>query len=110
MKVIVSDTDILEFDNGLKIEGEGEIDCCAHNYLDFTQFVVGDEFPDMTAGEFVDKVNLKEDGFALTASDGLPKWAQARSEQNGCYSSVTSVSVKYKGKTIMLGDFFGEQE
>ena len=108
MKVIKSEEDYLEFDNGLVVTGEGEQDCCAHNYLDFEQFEVGQEFPDMTAGQFVDTINLKEDGFAFTASDGTPKWCQARSSQNGYYSNRTALKVTYDGKTIDLGDLLGE--
>jgi len=110
MKVIKSEESLLEFDNGLVIAGEGDTDCCAHNYLDFTQFEVGQEFPTMTAGEFFDAVNLKGDGFGLNASDGLPKWCQARSRQNGYYSDRTELSVLYGGKTISLGKLSGEQE
>ena len=110
MKVISSQEDRLEFDNGLVVEGIGDIDCCANNYLDFEQFEIGQEFPTMTAGEFIDAISLKEDGFALKASDGTPKWCQARSEQNGYYSDRTEVRVIYEGKTISLGDLSGEQE
>ena len=33
MKIVKSEEDLLEFDNGLKIEGEGDVDCCANSYL-----------------------------------------------------------------------------
>lgn len=110
MKVVKSEEDLLEFDNGLKITGQGEHDCCAVNYLDFEQFTIGTEFPDYTLGELVDAMTVKEDGFALTDVNALPKWAQARSEQNGYYSDCTELSVSDGVKTISLGDLSGEQE
>ncbi len=107
MKVTKSEENGLEFDNGLIIDGEGDQDCCAHNYLDFEQFEVGTEFPTMTAGEFVDTVTLAEDGFAMVASDGMPKWCQARSQQNGYYSSCTTLRLTYNGKTVLAGRLEG---
>ena len=110
MKVISSEENELKFDNGLVIEGDGDEDCCAYNYLDFEQLPVGTELPTMTGGEFVDAITLKEDGFSVKASDGTPKWVQARSSQNGCYSSMTTLLVKYDGKTIDLGQLSGDLE
>jgi len=109
MKLLKSEEDLLEFDNGLVVKGVGDEDCCASNYLDFEQFEVGQEFPDMTAKQFAKKITLKEDGFALTSKDGMPKWCQARSVQNGYYSDVTTVYLEYKGEEIKLGDLRGEQ-
>lgn len=108
MKVTKSEESLLEFDNGLVIEGDGDIDCCANNYLDFEQFAVGQEFPTMTGGELVDAIRLKEDGFALTASDGTPKWCQARSAQNGYYSNRTTVVIRHEGKELRIGELSGE--
>ena len=36
MKVIKSEENLVEFDNGLQIIGDGERDCCAVNYLDLS--------------------------------------------------------------------------
>lgn len=108
MKVIKSEENLVEFDNGLQIIGDGERDCCAVNYLDFEQFAVGTEFPTMTVGGLVDSINLKEDGFALTDSQGLPKWVQARSSQNGYYSTSTTVIVKQGKTSVTLGVLEGE--
>lgn len=108
MKVVKSEEDLLEFDNGLKIEGEGDVDCCAHNFLDFENIQVGDEFPDMTIGEFIDTIKLKDDGFILKDSQGTPKWVQARSYQNGYYSNMTTVYVKQGEKTVNLGQLSGD--
>lgn len=107
MKVIKSEDNLLEFDNGLTIRGDGDVDCCAYNYLDFEQLPVGTELPTMTAGEFVDKVILKEDGFTIKDNDGTPKWVQARSSQNGYYSNMTTLLVKHEDKTINLGQLSG---
>ncbi len=57
MKVIKSEENLLEFDNGLAVIGDGDDDCCAYNYLDFEQFPVGTELPTMTAGEFAGEEN-----------------------------------------------------
>ncbi len=81
MKVIESSDSYVKFDNGLEIIGEGDIDCCAENYLDFEQFIVGAEFPTLTAREFKRTARIKEDGFILKDIQKTPKWCQARSEQ-----------------------------
>lgn len=107
MKVIKSEESLLEFDNGLVIIGDGDLDCCAYNYLDFEQLPVGTELPTMTAGELVDAITLKEDGFFVKDSQGTPKWVQARSEQNGYYSSMTTLRVKYEDKIITLCELDG---
>lgn len=109
MKVIKSEDNLLEFDNGLVVEGVGDNDCCAVNYLDFEQLPVGTELPTMTAGQFIDKIKLKDDGFIVKDSQKTPKWVQARSEQNGYYSNITTLFVKYKGKTLDLGPLQGEE-
>jgi len=109
MKVISSEDNELVFDNGLKILGEGERDCCAYNYIDFEQFEVGAEFPSMTAGQFIDTINIQDDGFAMKDIHGIPKWAQARSSQNGYYSDITEIFVEYAGKTLSLGKLRGDQ-
>jgi hypothetical protein len=110
MIVTKSDDNILEFDNGLVVEGYGDIDCCAFNYLDFEQLPVGTELPTMDAAEFTRYISLKDDGFAVKDSEGTPKWVQARSDQNGYYSNMTTLVLKYDGKTMSLGDLCGEIE
>ncbi|CAB4182872.1 hypothetical protein UFOVP1439_46 [uncultured Caudovirales phage] len=110
MKVIKSEENFVEFDNGLIIEGEGDNDCCAVNYLDFEQLPVGTELPTMTGKAFVKSIKLKDDGFAVKDAEGTPKWVQARSQQNGYYSNMTTLFVKYKGETIDLGSLSGEVE
>lgn len=108
MKVVKSEDNLLEFDNGLCIEGDGDEDCCAYNFLDFEQLPVGTELPDMTIGEFTDKITLKDDGFIIKDSQGTPKWVQARSNQNGYYSNRTTLVVKDGTKTIRLDEFAGD--
>lgn len=110
MKVIESGDNILKFDNGLVVEGDPDYDCCAVNYLDFEQLPVGTELPDMTAGEFADSIKLKEDGFSVKDINKVPKWVQARSQQNGYYSSMTTLVVKDADKSITLGKLSGEIE
>lgn len=108
MKVIKSEDSLLEFDNGLRVEGDGEEDCCAYNYLDFEQLPVGTELPDKTIEQFIDYISLKDDGFAVKDSQGTPKWVQARSDQNGYYSDVTRLVLKQGKKTFDLGELLGE--
>lgn len=107
MKVTKSEDNLLEFDNGLAVIGDGDQDCCAVNYLDFEQLPVGTELPDMTAGQFMDAISLKEDGFSVRDSKRTPKWVQARSDQNGYYSSCTTLIVRYKGTEARLKEFSG---
>ena len=108
MKVIKSEENLLEFDNGLVVIGEGDNDCCAVNYLDFEQLPVGTELPMLTIGEFVDYIALKEDGFAVKDIDAVPKWVQARSNQNGYYSCMTTLILEYRGNRIDLGGLSGD--
>ena len=110
MRVIKSGENLLEFDNGLVIEGDGDEDCCAYNYLDFEQLPVGTEVPTMTALALSKKIKLKEDGFAVKDSEGVPKWVQARSYQNGYYSNCTTVNLIYKDNKITLGKLYGEHD
>ena len=104
MKVVKSfDFDgYLEFDNGVAIESFHDNDCCEENYLDFEQFVVGAEFPTMSAEELCRSLILKPDGLILKDSEGIPKWAQARSEQNGYYSYNVGVAIKDNSDTYIL--------
>ena len=108
MKVTKSEESILEFDNGLKVEGDGEEDCCAFNYLDFEQLPVGTELPTMTGEEFANSITIKEDGFAVKDVTGMPKWVQARSAQNGYYSNMTTLFVEYQGGRTQLAELSGE--
>lgn len=109
MKVIRSDDDEVVFDNGLVLNGEGDVDCCASNWIDFEQFIVGREFPNMTDKGFMQNVRLKDDGFALKDSQGVPAWAQARTAQNGYYSPMSTLSIKYKNnEEIKVGRLTGE--
>lgn len=110
MKVVKSEEDLLEFSTGLKIEGEGDQDCCANNYLDFENFPVGTEFPDMTLGQLIATIRLKDDGFILRDKQGIPHWAQARSIQNGYYSNITTVYVRDASTIVWLGQLGGDVE
>jgi hypothetical protein len=108
MKVVKSEENLLEFDNGLVVAGDGDVDCCAYNYLDFEQLPVGTELPTMTAEQFAKKIKLKEDGFAIKDTDNVPKWVQARSNQNGYYSNMTTLVVEYKDSKLELANLSGE--
>ncbi len=109
MKVTKSEENLVEFDNGLCLVGDGDVDCCANNYLDFEQLPVGTELPTMTVGKFIDSITIKEDGFSVKAEDGTPKWVQARSDQNGYYSDRTALIVKDGSVETRLAEFSGEQ-
>lgn len=109
MKVIKQDEEMVEFDNGLKIIGEGDQDCCAVNYLDFEQLPVGTELPTANAGEFVNMITLKDDGFSVKDIDGTPKWVQARSKQNGYYSNRTTLILEYGDTKLTLGELSGDE-
>lgn len=101
MKVILSEEGTLEFDNGLIVESYHDQSCCEINYLDFEQFLVGDEFPTMTAKEFAEAIKIGDDGFSIKDIHGIPKWAQARSEQNGYYSEGVDLIIRDEVDEIM---------
>jgi hypothetical protein len=108
MKVIKSEENLLELDNGMQIYGDYEPSCCEHNYLDFEQLPVGTEFKNMTVAEFARAIKLKQDGFIIKDKLGTPKWVQARSIQNGYYGSLIDVYLEYAGKKRKLGELDGE--
>lgn len=107
MEIVKSEENLLEFDNGLMVIGKGDKDCCAVNYLDFEQFPVGHQFEDMDIHEFKKKMSIKRDGFSIPDKEGLPKWAQARSEQNGYYSNITTLILRQHNIEIECEDFEG---
>lgn len=98
MKVThIGEDDYIEFDNGVTISSYHDPDCCETNYLDFSQFKVGMEFPAIKEPKDIQKViHLRKDGIYLVSTDGLPVWAQARSNQNGYYSDSVGVKVIIK--------------
>lgn len=109
MKIISGNHDI-DFDNGLWIDGDGEFDCCAMNYIDVEQFSIGLEFKDMNLEQLKDNIKVKDDGFALKDIDGVPKWGQARSEQNGYYSNMTTLKIGLDDESIVLAELSGDIE
>lgn len=110
MRVTKSDESLLEFDNGLVVWGAHDQDCCEYNFLDFGQLPVGTELPDMTGDEFAKNISLKEDGFSVKDSEGIPKWVQARSQQNGYYGIGVELSVEYEGRTTKIAELDGDVE
>lgn len=107
MKVLKSEENFLEFDNGLQVIGVGDEDCCAYNYLDFEQLPVGTELPTMGLEDFYKAISLKEDGFSIRNKNGIPKWVQARSDQNGYYSDMTTLYLKQGIWRIDVKNFTG---
>lgn len=93
MKVILSEEGTLKFDNGLILESNHRQECCEYNYLDFEQLPVGTELPTMTAKEFAKAIKIKSDGFSIKDIHGIPKWVQARSDQNGFYSNEVDLII-----------------
>ena len=109
MKVITSEENKIEFDNGLVVEGTHSQDCCEHNYLDFEQLPVGTELPDYSAAQFIEALTLKEDGFIVKDVNQVPKWVQARSSQNGYYSRGVDMRVS-DGKVTLQPKKPGQPE
>ncbi len=93
MKVIKNSDGEVKFDNGLTLGYEHSQDCCENNYLDFEQMTIGREFKTMSAGQFVDAITIKDDGFFIKDKMTIPAWVQARSEQNGYYSNGVDLVV-----------------
>lgn len=103
MKVTKSDDGLVEFDNGLKLSSDFEPDCCTQNYLDFEQLHIGREFKDMTPKEFLKAIAIKEDGFSIKDTSDVPAWVQARSEQNGYYSTGVDLIAKLGNEEVRTG-------
>lgn len=110
MKVLKSEDNLLELDNGLKVIGDGETDCCNYNYLDFEQLPIGTELDDMNIFEFAAAMEVKEDGFSISDKEGIPKWVQARSKQNGYYSYITTLLLEQDDKKVTYGRLEGVHE
>lgn len=108
MFVIKSEENLLEFDNGLKVIGDGVSDCCEYNYLDFEQLPVGTELKDMDIEDFHKEISVKDDGFSIKDINNIPKWVQARSCQNGYYSNMTNLVLEQGDKRIESKCFEGE--
>ena len=103
MKVIESEDGYLEFDNGLILESFHDVECCEYNYLDFEGGLpIGTELPTMNAVEFQQAIKIKEDGFSVKDIHGIPKWVQARSDQNGYYSSGVNLRIEDNTEKIVL--------
>ncbi len=109
MKVIKSEENLLSFDNGLDISSEHNQDCCEYNFLDFGQFVVGDEFPTCnTEKELLNEIDIKEDGFIFKDVNGIPKYAQARSVY-GYYSNMLNIVISLpNGQETKIENIAGE--
>lgn len=90
----------VEFDNGLVLESDFEPDCCAWNFLDFEQLHEGREFPTMTGEQFLEAITRHKDGFSVMDSYNTPAWVQARSHQNGYYSTGVYLVVQYNGEVV----------
>lgn len=109
MKVTSVKENKLKFNNGLVVTSWHDQDCCEHNYLDFGQFQVGDEFNDCkSVRDFLNMIVIKKDGFSLKDKTGLPKWIQARSYQNGYYSNILGLHIimdkeEYKSTECLSG-------
>ncbi len=94
MEVIENDDDLLKFDTGLYIKSFHDASCCEKNYLDFEQLPIGSEVKHCdTVGELLDLLKIKDDGFVIKTVDGVPKWVQARSYQNGYYSKSVGLII-----------------
>lgn len=102
----VNEEEYVVFDNGVKISSFHNPDCCETNYLDFSQFKVGMEFPAINEPQDIQKlIHLRKDGLYLVSEDGLPIWAQARSYQNGYYSNSVGVEITIQTPfRIVVGD------
>jgi hypothetical protein len=94
------DTPTVTFDSGLVLTSEFQPDCCTYNYLDFEQLHEGREFPTMSGTEFLAAIVIKEDGFIIKDSFNVPAWVQARSRQNGYYSSGVDLVVYDNGVRV----------
>lgn len=105
MRVVEANDERLEFDNGLVLKSYHDQRCCEINYLDFEEGLpVGTELPAMNAIEFYKAIKIKKDGFSVKDIHGIPKWVQARSEQNGYYSSNVDLIIRDKNCEIIPKD------
>jgi len=109
MRVITSRESYIQFDNGLEVIGDGDIDCCAENYLDCEQLPVGTELDDMDIHAFAQAMIVKDDGFSIKDKSGVPKWVQARSDQNGYYSNITTLILQQNDQKIIIAELSGEE-
>lgn len=101
MKVINSEENRIEFDNGLIVIGDGDIYTRPFQYLDFEQLPVGTELPTMDLEDFHKAITIKDDGFRIKDIDGISKWVQASSEKNG-YNLPLKNLILRQGETTLL--------
>ena len=88
LKVIKVDSDILEFDNGIKLCSHHDQDCCESHYLSMSDLSLDDfeglEF-DLTTDDFFIRIN--DYGIALLPINGHPVRIPGYASNNGYYSS-----------------------
>lgn len=95
----------VKFDNGICMYSYHVQECCENNYIDFSQLKVGDEFEGEHINDLLNAITIKIDGVIIRDINGIPKWLQARSEQNGYYSNVVQLIIsdsKYKELKVFI--------
>lgn len=107
MKIVKIDeiSNEVKFDNGICMYSDYKQDCCEKNYIDFSQLKVGDEFEGNDIEDLIKVITIKKDGVIIRDINGIPKWLQARSEQNGYYSNVVQLIIsdsKYKELKVFI--------
>lgn len=95
MKIVKIDeiSNEVKFDNGICMYSDYEQECCEYNYIDFSQLKVGDEFKGNSLDDLINAITIKKDGVIIKDINGIPKWLQARSEQNGYYSNFVELVI-----------------
>lgn len=99
MKIVKTDENFLEFDNGSRIAGTHEADCCEYNYADFDtldDIARNTEFTEPLDFEFVE-----DEGFRFGNKPLKMFFVPCYSEQNGYYSN--EITILYNGKFVLSG-------
>ena len=88
LKVIKVDSDVIYFENGVKLYSDHDQDCCEHHYLSMNDLTIADfdglEF-DLSNDDFFERI--EDYGIALKPINGFPVRIPGYGSNNGYYGS-----------------------
>lgn len=105
LKVVKVGPNGIDFENGVILWSDHEIDCCEYHYLSFDDLTMADfkelEF-DLTGNNFFKKI--PNYGIELIPIHGHSVKIAGHGENNGCYSDQLELIITQNGKEIKRYD------
>ena len=104
-KVVKIDSDIIEFDNGIRLYSKHNQDCCESHYLFLDDLTMADFeglLFDLSTDSFFERI--EDFGIALKPSNGHPVRIPGHGYNNGYYSSNLTLVLSKEGVVIKTFD------